>query len=80
MIPAQKYSVVYGRGIACDRGDQVAAVRASRNLDSVGESYIGDDFPQNGLGLRGAPPPFWNCTKKSIDLTRLKRQLLSLVL
>jgi hypothetical protein len=48
IIPLQKYSVVYGRGIACDRWDQVAAARASRNLDSVSEPYIGDDFPQTG--------------------------------
>jgi hypothetical protein len=31
----QKYSVVYGRGIACDRRDQVAAARASRVTTSI---------------------------------------------
>jgi hypothetical protein len=71
----QKYSVVYGRGIACGRRDQV--VRVCRNLDSVSEPYIGDDFPQTGQAIEEPPPPNTNCTKKSIDLTRLKRQLLS---
>jgi hypothetical protein len=55
----------------------MAAARASRNLDPVSESYIGDDFPQTGLAFEAGPPRLWNCTKKSIDLTRLKRQLLS---
>ena len=42
------------------------------NLDSS-EPYIEDDFPQTGYAIEAPPPRFWNCTKKSINLTRLKK-------
>jgi len=35
IIPVQKYSAVYGRGIACDGRDQAAAARASRMTASI---------------------------------------------
>jgi hypothetical protein len=38
-------------------------------LDSVSESYIGDDFQQTGLAFEAPQPPSWNCAKKSINLT-----------
>jgi len=73
-IPVQKYSVVYGRGIACDRRDQVAAARASRVTTSIRSANL-----TSGMTSRKPARPSRrrrrlasNCTKKLIDLTRLK--------
>jgi hypothetical protein len=55
----------------------MAAALASRNLDSVSESYIEDDFPQTGFAIEAPPPLRSNCTKKSINLTRPKAGPLS---
>jgi hypothetical protein len=44
----QNYSVVYSLGI--ELTDEISGGSAIPydNLDPVGESYIGDDFPQTG--------------------------------
>jgi hypothetical protein len=40
IIPVQKYSVVYGQGIACDRRDQAAAAREFRVTTSIRAKLI----------------------------------------
>jgi hypothetical protein len=57
IIPVQKYSVVYGQGIACDRRDQAAAAREFRVTTLIRAKLISGHLLATGRTVEMAPPP-----------------------